>query len=926
MLEYLLKFSACLAIFLVFYKLFLEKENMHQLKRYYLLLAIFSALSIPLITFTTYIEPVISTVTEFPRVQNVDIQPETLQEPTNYLPIILWSLYGVGVLLFGIKFILNLSKIVFKIKQNPKHKAQNFTHVLLRDLVTPHTFFSYIFLNKQKFETQQIPHEVFIHEEAHAKQKHSLDVLLIEILQIIFWFNPLIYFTKESIKMNHEFLADEAVLKQGISPSLYQQLLLTFSSNVIEPHLANAINYSSIKKRFTVMKTHTSKQKIWLRSLLLLPLVSLTLYGFSERNVIEKPIAQSNSNPQNVKAAIDTNSEKDYYYKNVTIEFVDKNKNILESKKYSELTEEQKLRLPNPPKTPTKKQPTQTELDTWKDGKIYGVWINNKRIKNDVLEKSETSDFSLYYVSKLEKNAVNYGKHYYQVNLYTNEEYKKLYRNGVQPLGEGAVLRLMSNTDEGSYPVLEISFNPDIFKLNGKETSLVQLKEDFAKATNNSESDLRIKTVGGIKMSLITEIMDELKGDLKQIRLDEAAYIIGDTTQQKATAEEIAEYNKLASQHNDKPEKLRIIKQIDFERMEYLYKKMSKEQQAKAEPFPNFPPPPPPATGFVNVNGETLFVIHYNPKRYYNKKGYLVDKNGKILNGNIQVNASDVLPGHYITKIYKDNKVVVEFNDNMQKQQQATAEEVAEYNKLASQHNDKPERNRIYKQKDVERMEYIYKRMSKDQQANAEPFPNFPPPPPPAPESPKAMKVKEVPQPPVPADATPAQKKKMQATIDSYEKEVPPPPPPPAPKSPLDHVIEMAKKGATFYYEGKSISSDKAIELLKKNKELNISTKQSDSKNPKVYISKEPITINNPKKQTGFIGTEGMPKPTVKNAASHLKVMNRHGAKFYLDETEVTFEDALKAVRNNKNADISSTTEPPIVEIESKFIGDFGKK
>jgi hypothetical protein len=79
----------------------------------------------------------------------------------------------------------------------------------------------------------------------------------------------------------------------------------------------------------------------------------------------------------------------------------------------------------------------------------------------------------------------------------------------------------------------------------------------------------------------------------------------------------------------------------------------------------------------------------------------------------------------------------------------------------------------------------------------------------------------------------------MQATIDNYDNDVPPPPAPPAPKSPLDHVMEMAKKGAAFYYEGKSISSDEALQILKKNKELNISTLKIDTDEPKVYISKE---------------------------------------------------------------------------------------
>lgn len=291
MLIYLLKFSACLSIFLVFYKLVLERESMHHLKRYFLLAALILAFGIPLITFTQYVKPIIAN-TVSPSFDNFDNFSEITTAPieVDYTPLILWTIYGVGVLLFGIKFLWNLSNIYYKIQHNPKEKNHSFINVLLKDFILPHTFFSYIFLNRQKFETKQIPQEVFWHEQEHAKQKHSLDVLFIELLQVVFWFNPLVYLAKHAIKLNHEFLADEAVLKHGIEPSNYQQLLLTYSSNVPEPKLANAINYSSIKKRFTVMKTHTSKQNIWIRSLLLLPLVALTLYGFSETQIIEKEI------------------------------------------------------------------------------------------------------------------------------------------------------------------------------------------------------------------------------------------------------------------------------------------------------------------------------------------------------------------------------------------------------------------------------------------------------------------------------------------------------------------------------------------------------------------------------------------------------------------------------------------------------------
>ena len=286
MIIYILKLSACLAVFMVFYKLVLEKENMHVFKRFYLLGALLFSIGIPFITFTYYIE---SSADLFSQVtQNIPLNNTALQlEPqTNYLSIILWSIYILGVLLFGFKFIRNLYKLSYKIKHNPKKKINSITNVLLQDLIVPHTFFNYIFFNKQKFESHKIPKEVFWHEETHAIQKHSIDVLFIEILQVLFWFNPLIYIIKHVVKLNHEFLADQAVLKKGIKTTTYQKTLLAFSSNALQPQLANAINYSSIKKRFTVMKTKTSKKGVWLRSILLLPILAILLFSFSSKIIV----------------------------------------------------------------------------------------------------------------------------------------------------------------------------------------------------------------------------------------------------------------------------------------------------------------------------------------------------------------------------------------------------------------------------------------------------------------------------------------------------------------------------------------------------------------------------------------------------------------------------------------------------------------
>ncbi len=288
MLLFVLKSSACLAVFMIFYKLCLEKTSAHTFKRFYLIGVILISISIPLITFTEYIE---LSKTDFENALPIEV---TDQSKTFYdlLPVILCSIYVLGLIIFLFRFFKNIYRLFQKIKTNPKLKSENFINVLLNDLIIPHTFLNYIFLNKTKYENKLIPDEVLLHEQIHAKQKHALDILFVELFQILFWFNPLLYFIKKDIKLNHEFLADHAVLKQGIDSSTYQKTLLTFSSpNSLRDNqnqqIVNAINYSLIKKRFTVMKTKTSKTIIWLRSLIILPLLAILIYSFSNKAIIE---------------------------------------------------------------------------------------------------------------------------------------------------------------------------------------------------------------------------------------------------------------------------------------------------------------------------------------------------------------------------------------------------------------------------------------------------------------------------------------------------------------------------------------------------------------------------------------------------------------------------------------------------------------
>lgn len=282
---YLLKSAACLAFLMLFYKLLLEKESIHVFKRYYLLAAVIVSGLIPLISFQTYIEaaPILAGEENW-----ISISEAASESTPNWITMLLWSIYLSGVLLFSGKFLRNLLVIMKRIRKNQKVQTEKISAVLLSEDLPPHTFWNYVFLNKQRFQKGQIPKEVLEHEKAHATQKHSLDILFLELLQIVLWFNPLIYLTKKAVKLNHEFLADNAVLKQGTNTATYQELLLSFSSGELQSSLINSINYSLIKKRFTVMKTRTSKTTSAVKGFLLLPLIAILLYGFSTKEVLLK--------------------------------------------------------------------------------------------------------------------------------------------------------------------------------------------------------------------------------------------------------------------------------------------------------------------------------------------------------------------------------------------------------------------------------------------------------------------------------------------------------------------------------------------------------------------------------------------------------------------------------------------------------------
>ena len=495
-----------MGIFLVFYKLLLERESMHHFKRFFLLTALIISLIIPQIVFTEYIEaeptPAVTqvlTINEQPEI--TPIVHEMEESPMNWT-LILYTLYGLGVAIFGFRFFYNIAKLWIRVRRNTQIKFNSLVKVLLKEELPPHTFLRYIFLNKQKFESKSIPAAVLLHEETHAKEWHSLDVLFIELLQVLFWFNPLIYVFKKSIKLNHEFLADSAVIKGQENQLNYQNTLLSYLSNDnFHTHqsvgIANAINYSSIKKRIIIMKKQTSKRGILIRSLLILPVLSLMLYGFSQRNVVSK------------------NTIKDI--------------NI-------EITKSGDLLINN---EPTTLENLSTEVDRVNHN--FGPYITRNYITAHILYDETQNKLIGQIETKLGALGISNIKHFSKrtTNILGKNGFKPSEYHG-KTIDEAKEIRKANvyndlKTDIYHEPLLEIAWievkNENEIWFSDEHVQLSQLnekvKEEFPLAVNNNKLSAQIYTTENIHSDFTDAIIQELrKLNTKSISVFIDQYII----------------------------------------------------------------------------------------------------------------------------------------------------------------------------------------------------------------------------------------------------------------------------------------------------------------------------------------------------------------------------------------------------------------
>ncbi|NDV59424.1 M56 family metallopeptidase [Bacteroides sp. 519] len=291
MIFYLIKMTLCALLLITIYFLFLEKEKMHRYKRFYLIGSLFLSLLIPFISleFTSIPFPVWDQY--IPAIE-MEINEETLsgaevnvsthvfEEKKSSVTIkesIFYVYIFIAIVLF-LRYFYNIIQLLLLVSKNEVIRYKHAKLVLMNNKHLTFSFWKYIFIQKDQFYNKETKPEILSHELAHVYQKHTLDILLIELLTIVFWFNPVIYIYKRCIQLNHEFLADEQVIMQTNATD-YQLMLLNEIKKNNNLKLASYFNYLVTKKRFIMMTKRTSLKTTLCKGSIGL-LAMLLVFGF----------------------------------------------------------------------------------------------------------------------------------------------------------------------------------------------------------------------------------------------------------------------------------------------------------------------------------------------------------------------------------------------------------------------------------------------------------------------------------------------------------------------------------------------------------------------------------------------------------------------------------------------------------------------
>ena len=281
------KVAVALLVFYLFYRFLLKKETFHRFNRVVLVGTAMLSFLLPLCIITIHKPVEMDPVAPEPVVVAAELsapEPVPFVEPTlPWWPVALTILFWVGVAFVLGRVIVSLLSIIRIIRQGEPVVEEDGCQIIVTDRdIDPFSWMKCIVLSRKDWEA---PHaSILTHEKAHIAFGHSTEVLLVDVLTALQWFNPAIWMLRSDLKELHEYEADDAVLRAGADLKEYQYLLIRKAVSKSGYSVANSFNHSILKNRITMMSKSKSPLSRGLRVLWLLPLVCLAI-GLQARTV-----------------------------------------------------------------------------------------------------------------------------------------------------------------------------------------------------------------------------------------------------------------------------------------------------------------------------------------------------------------------------------------------------------------------------------------------------------------------------------------------------------------------------------------------------------------------------------------------------------------------------------------------------------------
>lgn len=301
---YDLKVAALIAVFYLFYQLLLAREAMPSLNRAVLLTAIALSLVLPLCVVTIHVSAPLAPFADsggFTTPTDLVAPPSATQKPTAATPLgaelwgsILGTILAAGILIRLSVVARSCWQLHHLIANGERHILPSGTQVcVVESPVAPFSWMHTVVLSRA--EWLSLSPSVLAHEEAHVRHRHSYDVLVVEVLTALQWFNPVVWFLRQELRTLHEYEADASVLSRGFDESQYIHLLMQKATGIQACALANGIHTPKTKKRILMMLKTKSNRGAWLKALYIVPVV-LTSLAMTAKTVVDDETVTTDDN------------------------------------------------------------------------------------------------------------------------------------------------------------------------------------------------------------------------------------------------------------------------------------------------------------------------------------------------------------------------------------------------------------------------------------------------------------------------------------------------------------------------------------------------------------------------------------------------------------------------------------------------------